>query len=139
MSNAATPIPETFEDEWAKLNLAPCAVRGRADLQEAALIMTIVRPELAITGELLTRTALAPFGCEEMVIKHVGREDRSAGKLGVPKPPIETRNDEQGPSGSRKNDIEKTRRNKMIQPDDPIEQDPEQAGKIKPYNFLEEA
>ena len=42
MSNAATPIPETFEDEWAKLNLAPCAVRGRADLQEAALIMTIV-------------------------------------------------------------------------------------------------
>ena len=79
-------------------------MRGRADLQEAALIVTIVRPELAITGELLTRTALAPFGCKEIVIKQGEREDPSAGKLVVPKLPIELRNDEQGLSGSRKNE-----------------------------------
>ena len=70
MSNAATPKPEKFEDEWAKLELGPTAMRGKADLQEAALIVTIVRPELAKTGKLLTRTAPAPFGCEEIVIRH---------------------------------------------------------------------
>ena len=69
-SNAATPKPEKLEDEWAKLELAPTAMRGKSDLQEAALIVTIVRTEMAKTGKLLTRTAPAPFGCEEKVIRH---------------------------------------------------------------------
>ena len=72
---------------------------GKADLQEAALKVAKVRPELEITGKLLTRTALAPFGCEEIVIKHGEREDRSAGNLVVPKLPIKTMSDEQRPSG----------------------------------------
>ena len=47
MSNAATPKPGRFEAEWAKLDLAPTAMGGKADLQEAALIVRNVRPELA--------------------------------------------------------------------------------------------
>ena len=48
------------------------AMRGKTDLQEAALIVVIVRPELAIIGKLLI--ALAPFGCEEVVMKDGERE-----------------------------------------------------------------
>ena len=40
-------------------------MRGIADLQEAALIVPDVRPELVTTGKLLTRTALAPFEEQE--------------------------------------------------------------------------
>ena len=69
-TNAATPKPGRFEDEWAKLDLEPMIMRGKADLQEAALIVLSVKLELAISGKLLTRTALAPFGCEENKIKH---------------------------------------------------------------------
>ena len=64
MNNAATPKPGRFEEEWTKLDLAPTVMRGKADLQESALIVMGVKPELAISGNLLTRTALAPFGCE---------------------------------------------------------------------------
>ena len=70
MSNAATPKPGRFEKEWNKLDLEPTAMRGKADLQEAALIVTNGRPELAITAKLLTRSAIAPFSCEKIVIKH---------------------------------------------------------------------
>ena len=100
MSNAATPKPGSFEGEQAKLGLAPIAMRKIADLQEAALIIADVRPELVTTGKLLTRTALAPFVCEEVVIRYGEFEDRSAGELIMPKVPNETISDEQGPSGS---------------------------------------
>ena len=79
----------------------------------------VVRPELAKIGKLLTRIALAPFGCEEVVIKHGEREDRSAGKLVVPKLPVETMSDEQGLSGSGKNER---------QLKEPMEQDHDPAG-----------
>ena len=39
MTNAATPKPGRLEEEWAKLDLAPMNMRGKADLQEAALIV----------------------------------------------------------------------------------------------------
>ena len=81
--------------------MAPTTMRGKAVLQEAALIVTNVRPEVAITRTMLTRTALVTFGCEVIVIK---REYRSAGKLVVPKIPVETLDNEQGPSMSRKID-----------------------------------
>ena len=55
MSNAATPKPGRFEEEWAKLYLAPIVMRGIADLQESALIVADVRPELVRTGKLLTK------------------------------------------------------------------------------------
>ena len=96
MSSAATPKLGRFEEERAKLDLAPTIMRGKADLQEAALIVKTKIPELAITEKLLTRTALAPFGCEEVKIKHGENEDRSADKLVVPKVPGETTNIEQG-------------------------------------------
>ena len=102
VTNAATPKPGKLEEEWAKFDLAPNITRWKAGLQEAALIVLNERPELAITGKLLTRTALTPFGCEEVVIRHEEREDRSAGELVVPKVSVETRIDEQGPSGSGK-------------------------------------
>ena len=37
MSNAVTPKPGRFEEHWAMLDLAPTIMRGKADLQEAAL------------------------------------------------------------------------------------------------------
>ena len=44
--------------------------RGKADLQEATLIVMSVKPESAISGKPLTRTLLAAFGCEEIKIRH---------------------------------------------------------------------
>ena len=60
MNNAATPKPSRFEEEWTKLDLAPMVMRGKADLQEASLIVMGVKQELAVSGKMLTRTALAP-------------------------------------------------------------------------------
>ena len=68
-------------------------MRGKADLQEAALIVISVKKELAIKGKLFIRTALAPLGCEKVRIKHGENEDKSAGKLFVPSFPDETRNE----------------------------------------------
>ena len=62
ISNAATPKPGRFDNEWAKLDLAPMRMRGRAELPEASLILTSVKPELMVGGTLQTRTLLAPFG-----------------------------------------------------------------------------
>ena len=45
ISNAATPKPGGFDREWAELNLVPMRMRGRAELPEASLILTSVKPE----------------------------------------------------------------------------------------------
>ena len=68
ISNAATPKHGGFDKEWAKLDLAPMRMRGRAELPEASLILTSVKPELTVGGTLQTRTLLAPFGYEEVKI-----------------------------------------------------------------------
>ena len=70
MKNAANPKPGSFEEECTKLDLAPTVMRGKADLQDATIIVMSVKPELAISWKLLTRTALAPFGSEKVKIKH---------------------------------------------------------------------
>ena len=44
-------------------------------------------------GKLLTKTALAPFICEEVVIRYRDREDQSAGVLVVLKLPLENMNE----------------------------------------------
>ena len=54
-------------------------MRGKADLPEASLILTSVKPELTVGGTLQTRTMLAPFGCEEVRVVHGEEEDQSAG------------------------------------------------------------
>ena len=56
-----------------------------------------------MSGKLQIRTMLAPFGCEEVKVMHGEEEDRSAGRLNVPKFPNGTRNEEQGSSSSGQN------------------------------------
>ena len=102
-TDESTPKPGRFEKESAKLDLAPMNMRGKADLQEAPLIVLNVKSELAISGKLWTRTALAPFGCEEVEMKHGEEEDKSAGRLFIPKFPVGTRSEEKGPSNSARN------------------------------------
>ena len=60
ISNAATPKPGGFDREWTKLNLAPISMRGRAELPEASMILTSVKPELTVGGTLQTRTFWHP-------------------------------------------------------------------------------
>ena len=78
-------------------------MRGKADLREAALFLMSVKPELAMSVKLLTRTALSPFGCDAIKIEHGVEEDNSAGWLVVQKLPDETRSEELGPSISGRN------------------------------------
>ena len=52
--------------------------------------------------ENYTRIVLAPLGCKDFKVMHGEEEDQSAGKVVVPKFPYRSRNDEQGPSSSRK-------------------------------------
>ena len=100
LSNAATPKPGRFDEEWAKLDLAPMIMRGRADLSEAFLILTRVKLELTVGGTLQTRTILAPFGHEKVKVVHGEEEDQSACRLVIPKFPDGARSEEQGPSSS---------------------------------------
>ena len=103
MSNAATPKPGRFDEEWAKLDLAPMMMRGKAELPEASLILTSVKPELTVRGTLLNRIMLAPLGYEEIKIVHGEEEDQSAGRLIISKFPDGARSEEQGPSNTGKN------------------------------------
>ena len=82
-----------------------------------------VKLELAIKGKLLPRIALAPFGCEEVKIKHGESKNRSAVKLVVSKFPAITTNVEQGPSRSGKNEARVDEEKKDHQPEEPMEQD----------------
>ena len=102
---------------------------GKKDLQEAASIVMSVKPEMAISVKLSTRTALAPFGCEGVKIKHKENEDTSASKLVGPMFPVETNNDEQGPSGSGKIEERDYEEEEDRQPEEQMEQDLHQAGK----------
>ena len=98
ISNAATPKPGGFDKEWVKLDLAPMKMRGRAELPEASLMLTSVKPDLTVGGTLQTSTLLAPFGYEEVKIVYGEEEDLSAGRLVIPKFPEVARSEEQGPS-----------------------------------------
>ena len=73
-----------------------------------------MRPELAITGKLLTRTAQAPFRRQEVLIRYGEREEWSAGKLVVTKLPVEIMSDEQGPSESGREKSEVMKRKKTV-------------------------
>ena len=52
-SNTATPKSGRFDEEWAKLDLAPMVMRGRVDLQGASLLLMSVKPELVVSGETI--------------------------------------------------------------------------------------
>ena len=106
INNAATPKPGGFDEEWARLDLAPMKMRGRTELPEASLILTSEKPELTVGGTLQTKTFLAPFGCEEIKVVHGEEEDESAGILIIPKFPERAETGKRGPSSSEKDTSE---------------------------------
>ena len=128
-SNAATPKPGRFDEEWAKMDLAHLMMRGKAELPEASLIVTSVKPGLTVGGTLQTRIMLASFGLEEVKVVHGEKEDQSTGRLIVPKLPDETRSQEQGPSKSGKNLERDDGQGGSRRSEEPMQQDPDQAGK----------
>ena len=81
-------------------------IRGRAELPEASLILTSVKPELMVRGTLQTRNFLAPFGCEEIKVIHGEEGDKSACILIIPKFPEWSKAEKQGPSSSKKDTSE---------------------------------
>ena len=129
ISNAATPKPGRFDEEWAGLGLAPMKMRGRTELPAASLILTSVKPELKVGGTLQARTFLAPFGCEEIKVVHGEEEDGSAGTLIIPKFPEGTDNEKQGPSSSKKDMSEgDDGQGESRLAEEPMQQDASQAG-----------
>ena len=141
ISNAATPKPGRFDEEWAGLGLAPMKMRGRTELSEASLILTSVKPELKVGGTLQARTFLAPFGCEEIKVVHGEEEDGSAGTLIIPKFPEGTDNEKQvelnfrkGPTMRSKSSSKKDMsegddgQGGSRQAEEPMQQDASQAG-----------
>ena len=129
ISNAATPKPGRFDEEWAGLGLAPMKMRGRTELSEASLILTSVKPELKVGGTLQARTFLAPFGCEEIKVVHGEEEDRSAGTLIIPKLPEGAENEKQGPSSSKDMSVgDDGGQGGSRQAEEPMQQDANQAG-----------
>ena len=128
-SNAAAPKPERFNEEGEKLDLAPMRMRGRAELPEASLILTSVKPELTVGGSIQTRTLLAPFGYEEVKIVHGEKEDQSAGRLIIPKFQKKARSEEQGPSNSRKKSEGDDGQEGSRRSEEPMQQDPDKAEK----------
>ena len=71
-------------------------MRGKADLPEASLILTSVKPGLTVGGTVQTRTMLAPFEHEELKVVHGEEEDQSAGRVIIPKIPDGARSEKQG-------------------------------------------
>ena len=129
ISNAATPKPGRFDEEWAGLHLAPMKMRGRTELPEASLNLTRVKSKLKVGGTLQARIFLAPFGCEEIKMVHGEEKDRSAGTLIIPKFPEGTDNDKQGPSSSKKDMSEGDDGQRgSRQAEEPMQQDASQAG-----------
>ena len=129
ISNAATPKPGRFDEEWAGLGLAPMRMRGRTELLEASLILTSVKSEMKKLGTIQTRTFLAPFGCEEVKVVQGEEEDESDGTLLIPKFPEEADKDgdEKGPSSSKKDGSEgEDGQGGSRQTEEPMQQD--QAG-----------
>ena len=102
MHNTATPKPWKFEEEWAALNVAPLAMRRKVNMGEAAVVFMHVRAEILTIGSLLTGDALAPLGCEKVVITHQQMQDVSTEVLLIPKlPEEETEKNQREPSVSQ--------------------------------------
>ena len=80
-----------------------------------------------MSRKLHTRTVLVPFGCDEIRVMHGGEEDRSVGRLVVPRFPDGSKNDEQGPSSSGKNQKRDDEQGGSRRSDEPMQQDQDQA------------
>ena len=128
ISNSATPKPGGYDKEWAKLDLAPMRMRGRAELPESSLILTSVKSELTVGGTLETRALLARFGYEEVKIVY-GEEDLSAGRLVIPKFLERARSEAQGPSNSKEKPEGDDGQGGCRRSEEPMQQEPAQAEK----------
>ena len=84
------------------MDLAPIVMRGKADLQEASMIL---------------------MSCEEVKLMHGGEEHQSAGRLVVPEFPDGSRIDEQGPSSSGKDQKRDDEQGGSRRSDEPMQQD----------------
>ena len=129
LSNAATPKPGAFDTEWTELTLAPMRMRGRAELPEASLILTRVKQELTVGGTLQTRTFLASFGYEETKVVYGEEEDKSAGRLIIPKFPEGVKTEKQGPSTPRDTSGGNDGHGGSRRSEEPMQEDPDQAEK----------
>ena len=129
ISNAATLKPGVFDKDWAQLNLARMRMRGRAELPEASLILTSVKPESTVGGTLQTRTLLAPFGYEEIKEVYGEEEDQSADKIVTPKFPEGAKTEEQGPSNSKGKSEGDDGQEESRRSEEPLHQNPNQAEK----------
>ena len=114
ISNAVTPKPGGFDKEWLKLDLASMRLRGRAELPEASLILTSVKPELTVGGTLQARTLLAPFGYEEVKIVYGEEEDLSAGRQVIPNFPEGSEVKSTGPETRKRNQKEMMDREEAV-------------------------
>ena len=130
IGNATTPKSGAFDTEWAELNLAPMRMRGRAELPEASLILTSLKPELTVGGTLQTRTFLAPFGYEEIKVVNGEEEDKSAGRLIIPRFPEGAKNEEQGPSNSKDTSEGDDGQGGSRRSEEPMREDPDQIEKV---------
>ena len=129
ISNAATPKPGTFDREWAELNLAPMRMRSKAEFSEASLILTNMKQELTVGGTLQMRTFLALFGYEEIKVVHGEEEDKSAGRLTIPKFPEGANAERQGPSSSRDTSGGDDEQGGSRRSEEPMQEGPDQAEK----------
>ena len=118
-----------FDTEWAELNMMPMRMRDRAESPEATLILTNVKQELTVGGTLQTRNFLAPFGYEEIKVIHGEEEDKSAGRLIIPKFPEGVKTERQGTSNSKDRSEGDDGQGGSRRSEEPMQEDPDQAEK----------
>ena len=80
-------------------------------------------------GMLQTRTFLAPFGYEEIKVVHGEKEDKSAGRLNIPKFPEGVRTEEQGPPNSKDRSEGDDGQGGSRRSEELMQEDPDQAEK----------
>ena len=80
-------------------------------------------------GTLQTRTFLAPFGYEEIKSVHGEEEDKSAGRLIIPKFPEGAKTEKQGPSNSKDTSEEDDGQGGSRRLEEPMQEDPDQVEK----------
>ena len=98
-------------------------ISNRAELSEASLILTSVKPELTVGGTLRTRN----FGYEEIKKVYGDEEDQSAVRLIIPNFPKGARTEEQGPSNSKDRSEGDDGQGGSRRSEEPMQQDPDQA------------
>ena len=93
------------------------------------LILTSVKPELTVGGTLQSRTFLSAFGFEEIKVVIGEEEDKSAGRLIIPKFPEGAKTEKQGPSYSKDTSEGDDGQGGSRRSEEPMKDDPDQVEK----------